>query len=620
MTDTITIPLSKLAPWDGNVRRTGASDGIGELAASIAAHGLLQSLVVRKGKRGKYEVVAGRRRYLALAFLAKDGQIAKSFPVPCTLADDSIDATELSLAENVIRAPMHPADQFEAFSKLIEGGASAAEVAARFGVTETVVAKRMRLGRLSPVILNAYREAQIDLDEAQAFAVTDDREAQERVFGELSSWNRQPHTIRRALTADEIPSTDKRVRFVGLEAYSEAGGTIRQDLFCDDGTFYLQDAAILNTLVSAKLKSIEAEIAAEGWLWTASTADADHDALSRFKRQYPERRELSEADQAELDRLTGEYDELVDSDDETAGERLADLEERIDALNASAEYWPPETLALAGALVLLGYDGSVQIERGLIRKEDAAKAVAATEDSDDAADAGQRPAHSPRLVEDLTAQKTAAIGAALIQQPYIALAAVVHALALDACYLDFGTESCLRVSVRKPSLRTAMAQPDACTGLAAIEQERESLGDVLPGNPADLWDWCLASSHEELLRLLAFCAATGINAVQAKADRHDTARLRHSCKLAEALELDMTAWFKPTAEGYFSRINRAQILAAIDEAKGTHAPSLEKLKKTELAARAESLLNGTGWLPEPLRADIDANVQDDDDVVPLTAE
>jgi len=43
------------------------------------------------------------------------------------------------------------------------------------------------------------------------------------------------------------------------------------------------------------------------------------------------------------------------------------------------------------------------------------------------------------------------------------------------------------------------------------------------------------------------------------------------------------------------------ILAAIDEAKGSHSPSLDKLKKAELAARAEMLVAGTGWLSAPLR-------------------
>jgi len=59
MTTTTDIPLNKLVAWDGNVRKT-ASNGIDELAASIAAHGLLQSLVVRKHGRGKFAVVAGR--------------------------------------------------------------------------------------------------------------------------------------------------------------------------------------------------------------------------------------------------------------------------------------------------------------------------------------------------------------------------------------------------------------------------------------------------------------------------------------------------------------------------------------------------------------------------------
>ena len=163
MSGTITIALNRLNPWKGNVRRTGAHDGIAELAASIASHGLLQSLVVREAKRGKYEIIAGQRRYLALKSLAKDGTIAKDHPIACTLANDTVEASELSLAENVVRAPMHPADQSEAFRTVIDAGASVADVAARFGVAEQLVAKRLKLGRLSPVILEAYRQDEIGL-------------------------------------------------------------------------------------------------------------------------------------------------------------------------------------------------------------------------------------------------------------------------------------------------------------------------------------------------------------------------------------------------------------------------------------------------------------------------
>ncbi|MBN8910327.1 MAG: ParB N-terminal domain-containing protein, partial [Rhodospirillales bacterium] len=152
--------------WDGNVRKTDITVGIDELAQSIKAHGLLQSLVVRKGKRGKFEIVAGQRRYLALKQLADNGDLAKDCTIPCAIANDELDVGEISLAENVVRAPMHPADQFEAFRTVIDGGATITDVAARFGINEGIVTKRLKLGRLSPVVLAAYRKGDIDLEAA----------------------------------------------------------------------------------------------------------------------------------------------------------------------------------------------------------------------------------------------------------------------------------------------------------------------------------------------------------------------------------------------------------------------------------------------------------------------
>jgi ParB-like nuclease domain len=60
MTDTTDIPLNRLIAWDGNVRKTRAADHLDELAASITAHALLQSLIVRRTSRGRYAVIAGR--------------------------------------------------------------------------------------------------------------------------------------------------------------------------------------------------------------------------------------------------------------------------------------------------------------------------------------------------------------------------------------------------------------------------------------------------------------------------------------------------------------------------------------------------------------------------------
>ena len=63
---------------------------------------------------------------------------------------DGADTVEISLAENVVRAPMHPADQFEAFKAVIDEGNAIADVAARFGVSEAVVAKRLKWDARAP--------------------------------------------------------------------------------------------------------------------------------------------------------------------------------------------------------------------------------------------------------------------------------------------------------------------------------------------------------------------------------------------------------------------------------------------------------------------------------------
>src|SRR5205823_3448090 len=113
--------------------------------------GLLQNLTVRKNattgktksKAITYEVVAGGRRLAALQSLAKQKKIAKDYAVPCKVVTDS--AEELSLVENTIRQPMHPADQFEAFDRLVRTGLSVEDVAARFGVTALFVSQRLKL-------------------------------------------------------------------------------------------------------------------------------------------------------------------------------------------------------------------------------------------------------------------------------------------------------------------------------------------------------------------------------------------------------------------------------------------------------------------------------------------
>ncbi|MBV8891284.1 MAG: ParB N-terminal domain-containing protein [Acidobacteria bacterium] len=151
------ISLSQLILSPSNVRKTlpsAAEDTA--LEASIRAKGILQNLIVNPtgiDGRGAYEVVAGGRRLKILQKLAADGVIeADDYKVPCKI-EEPADAIESSLAENTVRAAMHPADESVAMAALIDGGATIDDVARRFGTSERHMKQRLRLGKLAPKLV-----------------------------------------------------------------------------------------------------------------------------------------------------------------------------------------------------------------------------------------------------------------------------------------------------------------------------------------------------------------------------------------------------------------------------------------------------------------------------------
>lgn len=155
------IPLSELAVSKLNVRRNGRKD-IDSLAASLAALGIIQPLLVRADGNG-YEIVAGRRRYLAAKKL--DGEGTPGFDkLPCVVlaADDDVSAIEASLAENVERLPMDDIEQFEAFAALRKKGLGEADIALHFGISEQIVKRRLAIANLNPDIRRLYRAGDID--------------------------------------------------------------------------------------------------------------------------------------------------------------------------------------------------------------------------------------------------------------------------------------------------------------------------------------------------------------------------------------------------------------------------------------------------------------------------
>lgn len=190
----IFVPLNKLKKSPRNVRKTEhAAVEVESLAASITANGMLQNLVVEPEcdgdgePTGYYFVTVGEGRRLAQLLRAKRRQIKKTELIRCVL-DTEHDAHEISLAENVIRSAMHPADEYEAFALLhAEKGMAAEDIAARFGVTPAVVRQRLKLAAVSPALMKLYREEEISLEQLMAFTITDDHVRQEAVWNGIGA-------------------------------------------------------------------------------------------------------------------------------------------------------------------------------------------------------------------------------------------------------------------------------------------------------------------------------------------------------------------------------------------------------------------------------------------------
>lgn len=312
----ILVPLAKLKKSPRNARRTPHSEaGIEALAGSIHAKGMLQNLVVEpeRGADGEptgfYLVTVGEGRRLAQLLRVKRKQIKKSEPIRCVL-DETNDPQEISLDENVTREAMHPADQFEAFRDLSDRkGWGAEEIAARFGVTPRVVRQRLRLGAVSPRLMEIYREGGLTLDQLTAFAVVDDPIRQEQVFDNLS-WNREPAQIRRDLLRNHVPATDRRAVFVGVDAYEAAGGTVLRDLFTEEGAGFLEDVALLDRLVLDRLALIADAMKAEGWKWAEAAMAYPHS--HGMRRIWPEELPLSVEDEAALAALRERHGQLAE--------------------------------------------------------------------------------------------------------------------------------------------------------------------------------------------------------------------------------------------------------------------------------------------------------------------
>lgn len=634
-----TAPLGALIPAkEGNARKKKRTrERIRRMAVSIHMHGgLLQNLVVIPEERddkqtGRLEVVAGETRRLALCAL-RDGWIEDAkgytddFPVPI-LVRARDEATAASTTENIEREDMHPADQFLAFQKMVDDCGSIEEVAAMYGVTPVVVKRRLKLANAAPKLLELYRQDGMTLDQLIALCISDDHEAQLKVWEATKGreWDRSPDRLRQAMTAGEIGLDAPLARLVGLKAYEDAGGQVRRDLFSDRDTGYIVDVPLLHRLAVERLEARAAKVRSEGWGWVEARIELQYHELSEFTRAQKVRRELTDAEQAEVDRLVIEADELqrtlnaaydCDDEDEPTDDaelqktqrRLTELRAELRRLDEKYAAWTPDILSLDGAIVTAERNGEIVVHRGLVRPQDRkalGKAAAAHAPRRDESPSGdqesepQRPALSEALTRKLTAHRTVALQRMLADNTQVALAALAHNL-VQRMLGQHRTLTALDVQARGCAdelARFGEGTIEESRAWQELVQLRDSWGERIPGDPARLFPWLMGLPAGDLYDLLALCAALTVNAVASTPGTHT------ADELAAAVSLDMADWWEPTAANYLRQVPKAQIVDTVSEAVSAEAAALlAKLKKDELVTQAEAQLAGKRWVPSVLRA------------------
>jgi ParB family chromosome partitioning protein len=426
--ELLLIPLSQLRPSNRNVRKSGGVS-IPELASSIARVGLLQNLTVVAAPDGEhYEVVAGRRRLAALKLLVKRHKLDKHHAVHCLLVLDDA-ARTVSLTENVQREAMSPIEELFAWKDLAAEGRPVEDIAADFGVTPLVVQRRLKLANVSPRLLADFDTQAVTLEQLMALAITDDHAAQEAAFYESPQWQRNPEALRDHLTSEEIDaSRDAVARFVGQQAYEQADGGIRRDLFADEKNgIFLTDGALLESLARDKLAATVEQVSLEGWAWVDAAPRVTSADLYQFQRARSTRRDPNKTEAKRMAKLEAQQAKLqdrVDDEDDMSDEQTQALEAEMDALGDELEAierglmeYPSAVVALAGAVVSVDAMGAIVVHRGLLREEQV-KALRTQEQQDwqesgtsgSGPDAGAaepaKPGISEKLAKRLSAHRT----------------------------------------------------------------------------------------------------------------------------------------------------------------------------------------------------------------------
>ena len=171
-----TIDINKIEPNNNQPRKNFNEDKIHELAESIKQHGLIEPLIVQKGKKGFYTIIAGERRWRA----AREAGI-KEIPVVVKDYSDQ-QVMEIALIENIQREDLNAIEEAEAYERLIKDfNLKQDEVAERVSKSRVAITNSLRLLKLDPRVREMIIEDKIKSGHARALLAVNDPEEQYRL-------------------------------------------------------------------------------------------------------------------------------------------------------------------------------------------------------------------------------------------------------------------------------------------------------------------------------------------------------------------------------------------------------------------------------------------------------
>jgi ParB family chromosome partitioning protein len=433
----------------------------------------------------------------------------------------------------------------------------------------------MKLARVAPQLLKEYRSDGITLECLMAYTLTDDHRRQLKVFKSLPDWHKtDPSAIRAALTEKMVDADSKLARFVGLDAYTAAGGPTRADLFGTE--VYLEKPELLTRLAGEKLEAIRKELEAEGWGWIEINPEREWEFIGKCSRLHPRltdapadllsRREAIKAEienlREALDHLDADSDERVEAAFDDAEQRLEQVEEQLSAyVGFEAEQKP-----LAGCYVSISQDGTPFLDKGLVKPEHRKqldRLLATGENEGEPASPKVKNPFSETLRRDLAAFRLQAARVELARHPAIAFDLLVFKAAshlLDQPRSFDGPDIEFRLpKPGKPEEATA-----AAAEFAAIAKSLAA-GWRKPKSEEARFQAFRSLPEEDKLELLAYCVALTLKPKLAPAAGDEVTAYDAALAMTEA---NVAAYWRPGKDSFLSRVSRDQLLAVARDTLG----------------------------------------------------